>query len=676
MTLPGGLRSMKLKYRAFLAACVAAAAIASAAPAAARRGHVEWPSYSGDQASSKFAPAGRITAGNVDKLQEKWVWTSPDEAIVAQFNKDGLKLWPHTFEATPLMVDGTLFVATSLSQVAAIDPVSGRTLWVHDPKSYLAADGQKIAYPPNIGLVQRGLAYWGKGKDRRLFLATGNATLIALDPATGRPVAQFGQSGSVDLKEGLRIPAAQPFYGNTSPPLVCGNVVIVGSTVLDFPLQPRMPAGDLRGYDARDGRLLWTFHTVPQDGEPGAESWKQAEARRDTGAVNVWAPMSCDEKLGLAYLPVSTAVNDYYGGNRLGDNLYGDSLVALEAATGKRAWHFQLVHHGLWDYDTPAAPNLVDVTVDGRRIRAVAQVTKQGFVYVLDRETGRPVWPIEERPVPQSQVPGEESSPTQPFPTRPAAFDRQGLSDADLIDFTPELKEQARAIAAQFEHGPLYTPPSEDKSASGGKKGTIFLPGGIGGGSWTGAAVDPRKGVIYIPSITRPFANVLMPFPPAKMIGASSPLLLPNGLPLTKPPYGRLTAIDLNSGEHLWMRPVGAGPIDHPALKDLKLGDLGWDRRSFFLVTQELLFGAQEGIVTPHPQQLSRLTALFSLKNDQAFLWALDPATGKTLFELPLRHGNASGAPMTFVKNGRQYIVVPTGGAGIPARLVAYGLPH
>jgi quinoprotein glucose dehydrogenase len=665
---------MWFKYLLFGAVFVIAGAVASTASAAWGGGDVEWAAYGGDGASSKFVPAGQINSRNVGKLQEKWVWTSPDDAVVAQFNKDGVKLWPHTFEATPIMVDGTLFVATALSQVAAVDPESGRTLWVHDPKSYLAADGRAIAYPPNIGLVQRGVAYWRKGKDRRLFLATGAGTLIALDPATGSPAVAFGQGGSVDLKPSLRIPAVQAFYANTSPPLVCGDVVIVGSTVLDFPLQSRMPAGDLRGYSASDGRLLWTFHTVPQDGEPGADTWTSAEARRNTGAVNVWAPMSCDEKLGLAYVPVSTPANDYYGGNRLGDGLYGDSLVALDAASGQRVWHFQFVHHGLWDYDTPAAPNLIDLTVGGRKVQAVAQVTKQGFVYVLDRATGRPLWPIEERPAPQSSATGEATSPTQPFPTKPAAFDRQGLTDADLIDFTPELKAQAQAVVAGFEHGPLYTPPSEDRSASGGKKGTIFLPGDIGGGSWTGAAVDPRKGTIYIPSITRPFVNRLMPFPPARMVGASSALALPNGLPLTKPPYGRLTAIDLNTGEHIWMRPVGAGPIDHPALKDLKLHDLGWDRRSFFLVTKDLLFGAQEGIVTARQQQLSRLTTLFSLKNDQAYLWALDPVTGKTVFALPLQHGNASGAPMTYVKNGHQFIVVPTGGAGNPARLVAYGL--
>lgn len=644
----------------------------AAGPVAAGK-DVEWSSYGADGASTKYAALDQINAANVGRLQEKWVWNSPDNDLVDRYNQDGLKLWPHAYESTPLMVDGVLYVSTSMSQVAAIDAASGTTLWLHDPKSYLAADG-RIVYPPNVGMVQRGVAYWKKGGAKRVFFATGSGHLIALDAHTGQLDQRFGNAGVVDLKTQLRNPAPQPFYGSTSPPLVCGNVVIVGSTVLDFPLQKPMPPGDVRGYDTRSGRLLWTFHTIPQDGDPASGGW-DAVARAETGGANVWAPMSCDAAAGIAYLPVSTPTNDFFGGNRIGDNSYADSLVAVDAKNGRRLWNFQLVHHGLWDYDPPAAPNLLDLRVNGRRIKAVAQVTKQGFVYVLDRISGRPVWPINEQPVPQSTVPGELTSPTQPMPTRPAPFDRQGLTEDDLIDFTPALRQRALATVGKFAYGPLYTPPVENTSATGGKLGMIMVPGTIGGSSWAGAAANPKSGILYIPSITRPAAVVLSPFPPARWVGASMPLQLDNGLPLTKPPYGRLTAIDLNSGNHVWMKPVGHGPVNHPELRDLALGDLGWDRRSFFIATDSLLFGVQEGVITPRAEQLSQLTVLFSARDDEPFLWALNPATGEKVFEMPLRHGNATGSPMTYRVDGKQFIVVPFGGAGSPAKLVGYALP-
>ncbi|MCW7538515.1 PQQ-binding-like beta-propeller repeat protein [Aquabacterium sp. A7-Y] len=657
-----------------IVACLAAQhTMVSAQPAQARR-DVEWRSYAASNASSKYAPANQIHAGNVGALVEKWVWDSPDNAFVEAANAEGTKLlWPHAYESTPLMVDGKLYVSTSLSQVAAIDASSGQTLWVHNPKSYLSADGRNYVYPPNIGLVQRGVAYWRRHKEERIFFATGNANLIALDAKTGQLEPGFGQGGVVDLKQGLRFPVNQALYGMSSPPLVCGNVVVVGSVVLDFPLQTPMPVGDVRGYDAASGRLLWTFHTVPQEGEKGADTWTP-EARAVTGGANVWAPMSCDDKTGVVYMPVSTPTNDYYGGNRIGHNWFADSLVAVHARTGKLIWNYQLLHHSLWDYDPPAAPNLVEMRQHGRLVKAVAQITKQGFVYVFDRATGRPIWPIEERPVPQSLVPGEQTSPTQPFPTKPLPFDRQGLSDNDLIDFTPELRERARATIAPYVHGPLYTPPVEDRSATLGKRGTLTVPGGVGGGSWTGAAFHPKTGILYVPSVTKPAVIRLWRFSNT-LAGSSDMLTMADGLPITKPPYGRLTAIDLNSGDHLWMRPVGRGPVNHPELAGLGLKDLGWDRRSFFLVTDTLLFGVQEGIIAPSPVQLSELTVLFRLKNDDAFLWAMDPRTGEKRLELPMKHGNATGSPMTYQVNGRQFIVVPVGGAGHPAKLVAYGLP-
>lgn len=636
--------------------------------------NVEWHGYAANNASSKYLPVDKINADNVHGLVQKWVWDSPDNAIVGRANINYLQLWPNAYESTPLMVGGRLFVSTSLSQVVAINADNGKTLWTYDPKSYLSADGSKFVHPPNVGLVQRGVAYWLSGDDERVFFATGNATLVALDARTGQPISDFGSGGVIDLKQGLRRPAPQSLYGMSSPPLVCGNVVVVGSSILDFPLQKPLPPGDVRGFDAVSGHLLWTFHTVPEDGEAGADTWS-ASARAETGSTNVWAPMSCDDETGIVYMPVSESDNNYYGGSRPGQNWFTNSLVALQSESGKLVWSYQMVHHALWDYDPPAAPILVDIRQHGQLTKAVAQVSKQGFVFVFNRATGEPIWPIEEQPVPESRVPGEQASKTQPIPTKPLPFDLQGLSDDDLIDFTPSLRAEAQATVAQYVYGPLYTPPTLDNSAIKGTRGTIMMPGNVGGSSWTGAAFNPKTGILYVPSVTKPAIARLFPFSSATYAGEPSLLSMPDGLPISKPPYGRLTAIDLNTGDQLWMQPVGNGPIHHPALLGLGLKDLGWDRRSFFLVTDSLLFGAQEGIVTANPIQLSQLTKLNLIKNDDAFLWALDPRTGKKLLELPMQYGNASGSLMTYVLHGRQFIVVPVGGAGNPARLVAYGLP-
>lgn len=670
-TLAGVAMQVATGFGCALAAC---ALVAGAAHAAERAEEVEWSSYAADAASSKYLPVDNINAGNVRKLVQKWVWDSPDNAIVAQANTNGMKLWPNANEATPLMAGGRLYVITSLSEVAAIDPATGRTLWVFNPKSYLAADGATFAYPPNIGFVQRGVSYWKHGGTERIFFATGNALLIALDASTGQPDSDFGSGGVVDLKQGLRRSVSAALYGMSSPPMVCGGAVIVGSNILDFPLAHPMAPGDVRGFDPRTGQLIWTFHTVPENGETGASTWTAGENAR-TGGANVWAPMSCDDDTGVAYLPVSTPSNDYYGGNRVGDGWFGDNLVALRGHTGRLLWNYQLIHHGLWDYDPPAAPTLFEMRHEGRLVKAIAQVSKQGFVYVLDRTTGKPIWPIVERPAPLSTLPSEAVSPTQPIPTKPAPFDRQGVTDDDLIDFTPELKAEARATVAQYVHGALYTPPSLDMSATGGTKGTLMMPGNVGGSSWTGAAFSPETRYLYVPSVTKPSVIGLFPFSTETYAGVPAMLTMPDGLPISKPPYGRLTAIDMCSGEQVWMRPVGEGPIHHPALANLKLKRLGWDRRSFFIATHGLLFGTQEGIVTANPTQLSRTTTLNLIKNNDAYLWALDPRTGETLAEVPIRYGNASGSPMTYVVKNRQYVVVPVGGGGNPARLVAYGLP-
>ena len=622
---------------------------------------VEWRTYGGTYASARYSPLAQIDRTNVGQLRVAWRWRSPDHDVMAQ----NPTVATFVNEATPLMVGGVLYVSTSLSQVAAIDAATGQTLWTHDPEVW------KLGTPPNHGWVHRGVAHWTDGHEARIFIGTGNAFLVALDARTGKPVASFGNEGRVDLTQGLGRPVDRRWYSVTSPPVVVRDVVVVGASIIDFPVGGYMPPGHVRGFDARTGEMRWIFHAIPQAGEPGNETW-EGESWRLAGGVNVWAPMSADEDLGYIYLPFSTPANDYYGGRRHGDNLFGESLVCVDAATGRRVWHYQVVRHGVWDYDLPAAPNLADVTVDGRRVKAVAQVTKQGFVFVFDRVTGRPLWPIEDRPVPQSKVPGEKTAETQPFPTRPAPVDRQGVRPEDVIDFTPELRRWALAILEGYDWGPLYTPPTE--------RGTIFLPGQAGGPSWSGAAVDPATGWLYVTSRTLPLVTRLAP--PAtrvpivdRYVGGFQPIDGPERLPLFKPPYGRIVAIDLNTGEHAWTVPLGEGPRSHPALAALDLPRLGSARRGFPLLTRTLLFAAQEGRPTSLRPGVDRpWTRIWTWANEDPSLEAFDKTTGALLARLELP-ANAHGALMTYMTRGRQYIVIPVGGANLPAELIALTLP-
>jgi quinoprotein glucose dehydrogenase len=616
----------------------------------------EWPSYAGDMHSTKYSPLDLIDRNNVSSLRVAWRWSSPDNDLVSRTPSLHLNL----FEGTPLLLAGVLYVSTNLHQVAAIDGATGRTRWVYDPGVY------RLGVPKRLGFVHRGVATWERGVRRRIIVATGDAYLIALDAATGQPVPSFGEKGRVDLTKGLARPAERLLYGVNSPPLVIGDVIVVGSFLSDGWLRKEAPPGDVRGFDARSGRLLWTFHTIPQSGEPGGETWLEGSGSY-TGAANVWTWMSADAALGYVYLPTSTPTDDHYGGNRPGDNLFAESIVCLEAKTGRRIWHFQTTHHGIWDYDLPAAPVLADITVDGRRIPALAQVSKQAFVYVLDRRTGRPVWPIEERAVPPSNVPGERTATTQPFPTRPAPFDLQGLRVEDLIDFTPELRAQARALIDHYDYGMLYTPPSE--------RGLIQLPGIVGGASWAGAALDPESSVLFVPSVTRPsVVSIIRPDPSTSDLHfmtrrARPTLTLPNGLPITKPPYGRITASDLNTGAVRWQVAHGAGPRDHPALKGLNLPELGWPSRGFLLVTKTLLFAVQEPDLT---QDFSADSShfVFLAQTREPRLRAFDKRTGTQIAAIALP-ANAGGAPMTYAISGRQYVVIPVGGGGVPAELVA-----
>jgi quinoprotein glucose dehydrogenase len=627
----------------------------------------QWRHYGGDLGSTKYAPLDLIHKDNVKKLQVAWRWSSPDNAVRARNLLKITSLIPFVHEATPLFVNGVLYTSTSFSQAAAIDPVTGKTKWVYDPETW------KAGRPTNLGFVHRGLAYWTDGKDERLFLGTGDAYLLALDARTGKPCPDFGTKGRIDLTQGLHRKVDRSQYAVTSPPVICRDVVIVGSSISDLPNSKEMPPGDVRGFDPRSGKLLWTFHTVPQQGEPGVETWKEGSWKY-TGNTNVWAPISADDQLGYVYMPVGTPTNDWYGGHRPGDNLYADSIVCLEARTGKRVWHFQIVHHGLWDYDVPAAPTLCDITVGGKPIQAVVQLTKQGLCFVFDRQSGKPVWPIEERPVPESDVPGEQTSKTQPFPTKPPPYERQGVKEDELIDFTPELRQEALTLIKKYDYGPLYTPPS--------LKGTINLPGWAGGSNWQGAAFDPETGLLYVPSITAPIV-VQLEKPRGKSEFAYQRTMKarldgPRGLPLFKPPYGRVTAIDLNEGRHSWMVPLGRGPINHPALQQVKgLPErLGSPQRGHALATRTLLFVGQEGSIEKVIGLIrdGKAPAEANAQPARGILHVFDKKTGATIAEVALP-GPVTGALMTYVVGKKQYLVFPIGGLFNPDELIALSLP-
>ncbi|MBN9695108.1 MAG: pyrroloquinoline quinone-dependent dehydrogenase [Zoogloea sp.] len=622
----------------------------------------DWREYTADKHGSRFAAAPEVTASSVKSMHVAWRWAMPDNAIAAE--NPELRTWVN--ESTPLAVEGVLYTTSPMSLVSAIDGATGKTLWTYDPKAY--QDGT----PPNLGFINRGLTYWEDGADKRLIVGTGDGYLIVLDARTGKPVKSWGDNGRVDLTKGLRRPIDRSLIAVTSPPIVCGNQIIPSIAVLDSFAVGRQPMkyhppGDVQAFDVKTGKRAWLFQQPPQQGEKGNETWEN-DSWKTTGSGNMWARPSCDEELGLVYLPFSTPTNDFYGGHRKGDGLFGESLVAVNARSGKIAWYFQMVHHGLWDYDLPTSPNLMDLTVGGKKIKAAVQVTKQGFVFAFDRTNGKPVWPIEERPVPQSTVPGEKSSPTQPFPSLPAPFVQQGVTEDDLIDLTPKLKEEAKKILSRYNYGPLYTPPTMDKA------GTLEVPGVLGGASWAGAAHNPRTNVLYVPSFTIPFGikikkenNGVYDY-----TGTWAGVGGPQGLPLFKPPFSSVTAIDMNTGEHLWRIPAGKGPVDHPALKDLKLDRLGVPRESFIALTDNVLFLAPEGTnsVLGLSSRGNALVTQATVDEKEPYLYAHDAKTGALLSELRLP-GAAFGSLMSYKAKGKQYVIVPIGGAGLPAELVA-----
>ena len=685
------MRQRSLPWHSFAAFVLSGSVFAM--PAYAQHGAQdgEWRSYGGDVGSTKYSSLDQINEDNFDDLEIVWRWVTVDR-FLSKTTADGGEWWtdsalifdelleedpnrwreglhpsPGRLRATPLMADGLLYVVTPLSVGAAIDAETGETIWVHNPKSYETGTPEG-----NLFWNHRGAAYWDDGGEGRVFWGTGDGHLICVDAKSGQPCADFGEGGRVDLMDGL--PRADRnardfvnalLYSNASPPIVVRDVVISGSSIADRRVTKEAVPGWVRAYDVRTGVHKWDFHTVPASSDEfGADTWED-EAWRYSGNTNVWSMMSGDDELGYVYLPTGTATNDYYGGHRLGDNLFAESIIAVDVETGDRVWHFQAVHHGLWDYDFPAAPNVIDITVDGREIKALAQVSKQGFTYVFDRVTGEPVWPIEERPVPtHTNFPGERPAPTQPFPTKPPPFEYHGVTIDDLVDFTPALRQEAIELVSGFKIGPLFTPQSlPDEQA--GTEATIQRPGIGGGANWSGAAVDPETGILYVPSNSSASAvHFYTPGPEldgnlryTHTLQRGAPRM-PSGVPLFKPPYSRITAIDLNEGEHVWMVPAGAGDRirNHELLKDLNLPPVGGDGRGGPLLTKTLLINA--------------LTA--GGTDDRPRLVAWDKATGELLasVDLPRR---AMGTPMTYMLDGKQYIALTiTGG---PPELIAFALP-
>jgi quinoprotein glucose dehydrogenase len=642
----------------------------------------DWRYSGGAAGNTKYSALDQITAKNVKELEIVWRWKAENFGPTPDYN----------WEVTPLMIGGVLyFTAGSRRDVVAVDGATGETLWM-----YRIVEGERGDRAPRK--QNRGLAYWTDGKgDERLLLITPGYQLVALDAKTGRAIPTFGKNGVVELTEGLDRDVVKPGQiGSSSPAIVVRDVVVVGAAMIAGtapPSKAHVP-GYVRGFDVRTGKRIWTFKTIPQAGEFGNETWKDGSWKY-TGNTGAWAPLAADEELGYVYLPVEAPTGDFYGGHRHGDNLFSDSLVCLDAKTGKRVWHFQMVHHDIWDWEPSSPPILGDITVDGKRIKAVAQVTKQAFTFVFDRVTGKPVWPIEERPVPQTDVPGEWTSPTQPFPTKPKPYDRQGVTVDDLIDFTPELRAEAIKIFEQYKTSTNpYLPPIVP--GTGGKLASLWLPNHIGGANWPGGAFDPETGIMYVSSITNPdsvavqkgdpkrtdmaYVGVLGAHPgapagaaqtgapPAPGEASGRPSFGPRGLPLVQPPWGRITAIDLNTGDHVWMIANGSAPDvvkNHPALKglNLDLSKAGKPERSPLMVTKTLLFGADgAGLFSAGPGAGGKMFR------------AIDKKTGAIVHEIELPASTTS-IPMTYMADDRQFIVVAIGARGYPAELIALALP-
>ena len=609
-----------------------------------------WRNYHRDLRGTRYSPLAQVDKDTVHDLRIAWTWRSDNLGSPPEYKN----------ETTPIYVNGTLyFTAGYRRAVVAADPATGETRWIWSPQ-----EGVRYQRAPrrNSG---RGVSFWSDGRgDDRIITVTPGYQLVALNARTGQPVPSFGESGIVDLMKGLGVPVKEDdgSIGNSSPPTITNDIIIVGPAHEQGgrPRSKKNTPGFVQAYDVRTGKQVWRFHTVPRPGEPGSETW-EGDALAYTGNTGVWAPITVDEELGYAYLPVEAPTSDWYGGHRLGDNLYGTSLVALDVKTGARVWHYQIVHHDIYDWDNTTAPILMDLSVDGKPVKAVVQLTKQSFAYAFDRVTGRPIWPLIETPIPQSDVPGERTSKTQPIPTKPKGFDRQGLSKADLVDFTPEIRAAAERAVASYRLGPFFAPASLAE-APDGTKGTLALPGSTGGTGWEGGAADPDTGYLYVSSATQPMLLALAKDPKHDIdyINVSGTMPTAFDLPILKPPYGRITAIDMNRGEHVWQVPNGDAPREvrnHPMLKGVNVGRTGSRSKAGLLVTRTLLF-AGEGW------------------GGQPYFRALDKRTGAIVWETRIP-GVQTGTPMTYLHEGKQYIVFSAGDqdTGTPAMLVAFALP-
>jgi quinoprotein glucose dehydrogenase len=651
----------------------------------------EWRSYAGDVGSTRYSPLDQINASNFNKLEVAW-----------RFKTDNLGPRPEfQYEGTPLMANGVLYAtAGSRRAVVALNPATGEQLWMHSEQ-----EGARGSAAPRQ-LSGRGLAYWTDGRDERVLYVTPGYRLVALNAKTGGLVTTFGIDGVVDLKQDddQVIDPMNGEIGLHATPMIGGNVVIVGAAGKTGanPKSFQNVKGYVRGFDVRTGKRLWIFHTIPQLGEFGNETWEK-DSWAYTGNTGVWGQISIDEELGMAYLPVEMPTGDYYGGHRPGSGLFGESLVAVDLQTGQRKWHYQLVHHGIWDMDIPCAPILADITVNGRTVKAVAQPTKQGVLYVFDRVTGQPIWPIEERPVPKGDVPGEWYSPTQPFPTKPPPYERTGVSADDLIDFTPELRAEAVELVKKYKMGPMFTPPVVSK-----QEGPIaLLTRALAGTNWKGGSFDPEAHVAYVYSTGAIGSMGLVPPPGgfsdmryisgnvltgARLTGGSGSAagggrsvagggaasaeaagaeggggggLTVRGLPLGKPPYGRITAIDLDKGEIKWQIAHGETPDNvknNPALKGLNIPRTGQGGMAATLVTKTLLISGEPRAGTT------------STGARGAMLRAYDKSTGADVGAVYMPAPESGGA-MTYMFNGKQYIVLAISGGAYSGELLALKLP-
>jgi quinoprotein glucose dehydrogenase len=691
-----------VRTAAVACAIVASLAISITAQSGAKNG--EWRHYGADIGNTRYSPLDQINAANFSKLELAW-----------RFKTDSLGPRPeYQFEGTPLMAGGMVYSTGGTRRaVVALDAATGELTWMHSER-----EGARGANAPRQ-LSGRGLAYWTDGaNDSRILYVTPGYRLIALDAKTGVPVASFGDRGVVDLKKDndQEIDLVTGEIGLHSTPAIARDVVIVGAAHRSggVPRSRMNVKGYVRGFDVRTGKRLWIFHTIPSPGEYGNDSWEK-DSWTYTGNTGVWAQISVDEELGIAYLPVEMPTGDYYGGHRPGNNLFGESLVAVDLRTGQRKWHYQLVHHPIWDFDIPCAPILADITVNGRTIKAVAQPTKQARLYVFDRVTGQPVWPIEERPVPKGDVPGEWYSPTQPFVTKPPPYDLQGIAIDDLINFTPELRADAVKLVSKYKIGPIFTPPVVSKL-----EGPLAMLMQSFATNWPGGSFDPETHNVYLYSLSGATALGLVPPADPKIdlnyvqgsaatgmrttlgsgggagadaspadraaaaarAAASAPApaatttaaaaegggggLTVQGLPLIKPPYGRISAIDLDKGEIRWQVPHGETPDNvrnHPALKGMNIPRTGQAGNTGVVVTKTLVVAGEPRLTTTSTGQRG------------AMLRAYDKTDGHEVGAVYMP-APQSGSPMTYLHNGRQYIVVAISGGNYPGELLAFRLPQ